>query len=494
MAAAVNVPVSRASSLGANSKFAANDVDALAEALSLQAFAPPTYKPPTPLDTFGYDEYRDIRFRPDQAVWQDGASIPPSTSLQFFLSSFIHQDAVEMHLVEDGVARHLDARRGMFDFGPSDARVPKSGDFAFSGFRVHGALNHQDIADEIIAFNGASYFRALGRGHTYGLSARGLALKTIGAEAEEFPKFTSFWIEKPFGLSPMRIHALLDSPSVTGAYHFVLQPGSPTVIDIEATLFPRKKLDRVGLAPLTSMFLFDSRNHQNFRDFREAVHDSDGLAIETANGEHIWRPLLNPATLQTTFFDAQSPRRFGLVQRKRRYEQFYDLEAHYETRPSAWAEPVGYWGAGTIELVEIPSGAEWGDNIVAYWRPQEPLVAWRPFSYSYRLYWGDGTPQTARRVMQTRVGLNGDKPLFVIDYEAFQGDDGLRSALATTTAGTTSKPIVQRNVHSGGIRCFFTLDPQGHASADLRLALLNADKEEATPDEAAEIWMYRWVG
>ena len=491
MAALVNVPVSRANSSGA--KFVTNDVDELAESLALRPFIPATYKPPAPLDTFGYDEYRDIRFRPDQAVWHDPTAIPPSTSLQFFLSSFIHQEAVDIHLVEDGISRRLDAQRDMFDFGPSDARVPKSGAFAFSGFRVHGALNRRDATDEIIAFNGASYFRALGRGHTYGLSARGLALNTIGADPEEFPKFTKFWIEKPSGLSPMRIHALLDSPSVTGAYHFLLQAGSPTIMDIQATLFPRKKLDRVGLAPLTSMFLFDSRNHQNFRDFRAAVHDSDGLAIETANGEHIWRPLLNPATLQSTFFDAQTPRGFGLVQRKRRYEQFFDLEANYETRPSAWVEPVGDWGAGTIELVEIPIGAEWGDNIVTYWRPSEPLVAGRPFRYSYRLHWSDGTPQTARRVMQTRVGLNGDKPLFVIDYEAFPGDEGLRSAVATTTAGITSKPIIQRNAQSGGIRCFFTLDPQGHASADLRLVLRQENQADAKPDKAAEIWMYRWL-
>ena len=145
-------------------------------------------------------------------------------------------------------------------------------------------------------------------------------------------------------------------------------------------------------------------------------------------------------------------------------------------------------------MVEIPIGAEWGDNIVAYWRPSEPLAAERPFHYSYRLHWSDGTPQTVRRVMQTRVGLNGDKPMFVIDYEAFQGDDGLRSAVATTSSGTTSKPIIQRNAHTGGIRCFFTLDSQGHTTADLRLVLLNTDKAGAAPDGSAEMWMYRWIG
>ena len=493
LAALINLPLNNANSFESATKFSADDVDAIAESLSRQPFAPSTYKPPKPLDTFGYDQYRDIRFRRDRAIWHDATARPAATTLQFFLSSFIHQDAVDIHLVEDGMARRLDARRDMFDFGPSEAQVPTSGDFAFSGFRVHGPINHEKTADEIIAFNGASYFRALGRGHTYGLSARALALNTIGAGAEEFPKFTKFWIEKPGGLSPIHIHALLDSPSLSGAYHFNLQAGSPTVMDIQATLFPRQKLDHVGLAPLTSMFLFDSRNHQSFRDFRAAVHDSDGLAIETATGEHLWRPLLNPTELQTTFFDARTPRGFGLVQRKRKYQDFYDLEAHYETRPTAWVQPTSDWGAGRIELLELPIGAEWGDNIVAYWRPMEPLEPRRGYHFQYKLQWSDGTPQTARRVVQTRIGLNGNRPLFVIDYEASQGDDAITSALVSTSSGETSKPIIQHNGQSGEIRCFFTLDPQEHTSADLRLVLANGDRSGTSPDTTAEIWIYKWI-
>lgn len=486
--AAILLPVAASrTAFAADPPFTGAVVDDLAAERARQPFVPLSYSPPAPLDTFGYDEYRDIRYRPERAIWANRNA--STLSLQFFLASFIYKDPVEVFLIEGGIARRVEARREMFDFGLSDAKVPPSANFAFSGFRVHGALNRTGVNDEIAAFNGASYFRALGREHSYGLSARGLALNTIGQGLEEFPRFRTFWVEQPEGEIGLSFHALLDSPSVTGAYHFVLRPGAETITDVRVALFPRQELARAGLAPLTSMFLFDSRNRQNFRDFRLAVHDSNGLAIRTADGEHLWRPLLNPGTVQASVYEVNNPRGYGLVQRQRMFEQFQDLEARYELRPTAWIEPVGEWGAGAVELLELPIGAEWGDNIVAYWRPAQPLEPSKRHDFAYRLHWCNDYPLNVRRVINTFVGVSGGMPLFMIDYDKSINEKDAPSARAWSSGGRTTQPIVQNNPHTGGLRCFFSLEPLGQKLVDLRLTLNSRDFQ---PSSDAEVWTYRW--
>lgn len=463
-------------------------VDNLAADLARQPFVSSQYTLPAELGAFGYDEYRDIRYRPERAIW--ATETVSSLSLQFFLASFIYKDAVEVFLVDGGVPQLVDARRDLFDFGLSDRKVPPIGNFAFSGFRVHGALNREGVNDEIAAFNGASYFRALGKGHSYGLSARGLALDTIGRGMEEFPRFIKFWVEKPQDQTALSFHALLDSPSVTGAYHFVLRPGADTITDVRVALFPRRELAGVGFAPLTSMYLYDSRNRHNFRDFRLAVHDSNGLAIKTGNGEHLWRPLLNPAADQASVYHVNNPRGYGLVQRQRKFEQFQDLEARYEARPTAWVEPVGDWGNGAVELLELAIGAEWGDNIVAYWRPAQPLQAAKRHDFAYRLHWCDDYPFYVHKIINTFAGVSGGLPLFMIDYDLANHENALPNASVWSSSGHTTRVIAEKNPHTGGIRYFFSLNPHGQKVIDLRLTLNGND---LWPLANTEVWTYRWL-
>lgn len=157
-----------------------------------------------------------------------------------------------------------------------------------SGLRVRTHINSRSVWDEFLVFQGASYFRAVSKGALYGLSARGLALKTAHPTGEEFPGFTHFWIERPAAnASGIVIHALLESPSTTGAYRFGAIPGTETIMDVDVTLFPRVALESVGIAPLTSMFLFDESNRTRIDDFRDEVHDSAGLQVVLASGEQI---------------------------------------------------------------------------------------------------------------------------------------------------------------------------------------------------------------
>jgi len=349
--------------------------------------------------------------------------------------------------------------------------------------------------DEIVVFQGASYFRAVSQGQGYGLSARGLAVDTGEPKGEEFPFFRSFWIEKPTASADeVIIHALLDSPSATGAYRFRIRAGAPTITEIEATIYPRRALDRVGLAPLTSMFLFSPADTR-LLDYRAAVHDSDGLAIVDGDGERVWRPLANPKRLQFSAFAVENPKGFGLVQRTRQAADFQDLEARYDKRPTGWIEPIGNWGHGSIVLIEIPTDEEIHDNIVAFWRPAAPLEAGKPFTIAYRLSWPDDAPaNTVARVERTAIG-QAIGPLrkqgfvqFVVDFtQTVATEDELPTAHLVASAGRVLPPVVQPNPATGGTRVSFLLDPKGIDLSELRLVLRRGESE------LSEVWLYRWI-
>ena len=405
---------------------------------------------------------------------------------------------MEITLVDDGAERPLSPDNGYFDLGPLAGKLPPEARLGFSGFRVTGPLNRPLVFDEIIVFQGASYFRALSQGQNYGLSARGLALNVGKQSGEEFPFFRRFWIEKPKQrASHIVIHALLDSQSVTGAFRFQVLPGPNTVVDVQATLYPRRDLPDVGIAPLTSMFLFSGINRSRIDDFRPAVHDSDGLAVVNGWGERIWRPLNNPRRLQTSDFLDQNPQGFGLIQRAREFAHYQDLEAHYESRPSAWVEPREGWGAGTVRLLEIPSDEEIHDNIVAFWKPAQPLAAGQAHVFSYALSWPDHAPRRwpGAFVSATRAGLiNGPQRKtgiiqFAVDFKGYAAgaDTELPIARVEASTGAVSPPIVQPNPGIGGVRVSFGLDPKGAESSELRLALQTRDKP------ISETWLYRWT-
>jgi glucans biosynthesis protein len=452
----------------------------------------------------GYDEYRDLRFRPERAVWR-GEEL--GFELQFFVSAYIFPSPVEIFLVENGSVRPLSADRALFDFGPQESKVPLRAPLSFSGFRIHAPLKQPGYYDELLTFQGASYFRGLGKSHSYGLSARALALNTEGPEPEEFPLFRSFWIERPKDAHSIKVHGLLDSPSVTGAYTFEIAPGAETVMDVDAKIFPRRDLSKIGFAPLTSMFVKDTHDSDGPLDFRPAIHDSDGFGMRNGRDERLWRPLVNPAEFQVSCFRDNNPKGFGLIQRERNFDGYADLEAHYQDRPSAWVEPKASWGPGCAQLVEIPTRFEYFDNIVAFWRPDAALLAGHAYSMGYRLTWCDDAPAwSGYRVGRTRIG-EGSKAgtiRFVTDFidsksgirpwleqvaSVGQGDvpaPPLPEAVISATAGAIEKHLVQRNPYSAGVRVTFDFDPQHRKESELRLALF------ANAEPASEVWLFRW--
>jgi periplasmic glucans biosynthesis protein len=361
-----------------------------------------------------------------------------------------------------------------------------------SGFRLVAQINSKKIWDEFLVFQGASYFRGVAKGLLYGLSARGLAINTAEPAGEEFPAFTHFWIERPAPkATSIVIDALLESESTTGAYRFTVQPGVETVMDVELTLFPRTDLHVVGIAPLTSMFLFDETNRGRLDDYRPEVHDSDGLQITSSTGEHIFRQLANPIKLQVSTFTTRPPQGFGLVQRSRDQSDFQDFDNLYERRPSAWVEPKGDWGAGAVELVEIPSGRESNDNIVAFWRPAQGLTAGRPAEYAYRLSWlaEPALPKDLGEFVATRSGasLDGKRRVFILDIVgAGEKTDGLRLDLGVS-AGKLSNPTLRSNLALHGLRASFEVDPGDADLIEMRMRVMRGDRP------VTETWLYRWT-
>ena len=472
-------------------------VDDIARKLAAAPYEGPSTELPESLQNLEYVQYRDIYFRPDSAVWK-GGNLP--FLVEFFHRGFYFKEKIDVAIVDGGTARHVVYEPRLFGFGKLVPRPLPTEDIGFAGMRLATRLGRDDDNfGEFLVFQGASYFRSLGIGETYGISARGLAVKTASPDGEEFPLFREFWIEQPRPESTeIVVHALLDSPSVAGAYHFRVRPGKETAMDVTAKLFPRVDLAEIGLAPGTSMFFFDGNGRVNVDDYRPEVHDSDGLLMMNGAGERLWRPLANPRDLQISAFQDNNPVGFGLIQRDRAFASYQDLEADYQNRPSLWVEPVGAWGPGAVNLVEIPTDAEIHDNIVAFWTPATPLKAGTEFDFAYRLNWGavPAPEAVAVTVAATRRGRASSDPptgerLFVIDFTMPAGGErgeAAPKATVTASAGTVSGVTVAEDPEIDGWRLTFKLDPADAASIELRAALIFADGRQV------ETWVYRWTG
>jgi periplasmic glucans biosynthesis protein len=405
---------------GSSLAFDFEAVAGLAQSQAQRPYQSNSRKPPAELAALTYDQYRDIRFRPDHALWRVDKS--PFEVMFFHLGKFQTEPVRINEITAQGV-RHIPYRTADFDYGKNKLSPNKWGDLGFAGFRAHYPFNNTGYKDELVVFLGASYFRALGAGQRYGLSARGLAIDTVGGQGEEFPRFSEFWLVKPSAnAKSLTIFALLDSPRASGAYQFDVEPGNETVMNVRARLFVRGRVATLGIAPLTSMFFF-GENQPHRTDFRPEVHDSDGLMVATGEGEWIWRPLLNPKQTLATSFAMRQVRGFGLMQRDRAFSNYEDPEASYELRPSAWIEPVGSWGAGRVELVQLSTADETNDNIVAYWVPEKLPAAGQPLEFAYRLHWQGAQMQRppGAWVVQTRVGrgfaeLAENEQQFIVDF------------------------------------------------------------------------------
>ncbi|WP_102961070.1 glucan biosynthesis protein [Mangrovicella endophytica] len=471
--------------------------------LSQQPFQLPESQLPEEVATLNYDEHRAIRFRPDHAQWLND---PVNFQLQAFYPGWVFKDTTQIFIGDGKTFEPKVFSSSDFEYRPplDPSRFQPINLSGVAGFRLHAALDRPDYFDELVTFLGASYFRALGMGTRYGLSARGLAINTATGSPEEFPRFTAFYVTRPQpGETTLRLMAELDSESLTGAYAFTITPGPQTVMDVTTRLYFRKAVDRLGVAPLTSMYYF-GENAEGHDDFRPEVHDSDGLAIHRQNGDRLWRPLNNPEKLSMSYFQESSPSAFGLLQRDRTFSHYEDVEARYDLRPSLMIEPLGDWGRGSIELVEIPTPSEVNDNIVAFWVPDEKPDAGSAYEFRYRMRWGLDVqaPDGLARVGGSFVGVGGnaadlDKGTPTTRRFAINFIGGTARNLPI---GTPIDPVVDVSANAKIIHVGVDRLPDNGWRLSLELEKLDSEPVELRAKLSmlqriiSETWLYQWTG
>ncbi len=481
--------------------------EAVSDFSSLEAYASvlarrPHEPAPQDLDPFfeklNYDGHRQIRFRDDKALFGESGD---TFRVEFFHPGWMFKKPVRFHQIAEGAAQPVAFDRAFFDYGtlapPQGVKNPPG----YAGFRVLAPDAFLDKRFEFLVFMGASYYRAVTTELGYGISARGIAVNTVGGAPEEFPDFTRFWLARPQpGDEAFRLLALLEGPSLTGAYEFEAKPGRATEMRVRATLFLRQRVEMLGIAPFSSMFWFGENSHPKPYDFRPEVHDSDGLQIEIADGgPSIWRPLDVGKETRMSFFQADKLKGFGLASRDRDFANFQDLEARYHRRPAVWVEPVSGFDKGAVVLVELPTGEETWDNIVAMWKPDHvPQTPEEPLRFEYRLSWlEEHEPGDLCKVIATRRGfvMDSDDHLYVIDFsaggrQAERAPDWTPDIRVATVSGEAKllDARVMRNAETGGWRAFFKLD----VPPETALLELMGELRDSGGQVISERWLYQW--
>jgi len=483
-------------------------IDAKAKELAASGYVAPDREAlPDWMKNLSYDQYRDIRFIPERALWA-AENLPFRAML--FHPGYLFREQVTINEFTDTHQQRVRLAEAFFNYGPLiTQRGDLPPDAGFAGVRLHSQLNRPDYFDELAVFQGASYWRALGKGQRYGISSRGIAVDT-GAEGvqEEFPRFREFWLRKPVPEDKASmIFALLDGPSYTGAYGFIIQPGEDTVMTVRAVLYARQAVKRLGLAPMSSMFWFGENSRRRFDDFRPEVHDSDGLAIRMGTGERIWRPIVNDTgSLEFSFFPMDKCEGFGLLQRDRRFAAYEDGEASYHLRPSLWIEPTSDWGSGKVMLMEIPTHNELADNTVAMWEPSRTPQAGERIEFSYKQHWtmAEDPAHAGGHVVATRTGLHDwqkEQRTVAIEFaggslEKWEGDppEAVVTPMGEAGAKIKIQGVAVQPLPEGRWRVAFQIAPAAEGGKlaevgpqELRCCLKKGE------DFLTETWAYRII-
>lgn len=497
-----------------------------AKTLAGQAYAADQSGLPEFLSNLNYEQYREIRYKPEKGLWRD-EGLP--YQIQFFHRGYNYKNRVNVDWVDQGKVTRVEYSADVFDFGrivvPSPTPQGLFSDLGFAGVSIRYPLRHDGNYDEIVAFLGASGLRAAGLGQTQGVSARGLTVDTGLAKAEEIPVFREFWLEKPAKNSEsLTVYALLDSESVTGAYRFVIHPGLEMSMEVTGHLFFRKAVERLGIAPLNSMYFHGENTERPFDDYRPEVHESDGLLMNRNNGEWVWRPLNNPRQLRISVFHEDKPQGFSLVQRDRNFDHYQDMDERYQNRSNAWVETLGDWGPGALYLIEIPSDAEKYDNIFAFWMPdhfmltpEHPSAKGRSkdkekekdnvkgeFNFKYRLHYQLTEPPDAAdkaKAESTRIGAGGpadpegSSRRFVVDFKGdalklFSETAPVEAEVGASSGKIKEHPTVRKNLETGTWRLSFELlpDKDNKDPVELRARL------KLGGEFLSETWIYQWSG
>ena len=491
--------VSSLKRLGAATPFDYARLKGVARSMASAAYQAPTAELPPAIAKLSWDQWQSIRFRDDHSLWfGEGLRF----RVQLFHLGFTIKKPVKIHVIENGQSQELSYDPALFDYSRSGVDSRKlAPNLGFAGFRL---LFHGDWKRDFAAFQGASYFRAVDGELQYGMSQRGLAVDCGLPRPEEFPDFIAYYLERPAkDSSQLTVYGLLDSPSVTGAYRFVIDVGDSVLMDIDAALYPRKNIERLGIAPGTSMFLCGPNDRRIDNDWRPAIHDSDGVQMHTGAGEWLWRPLVNSPAVRVNAFADESPRGFGLMQRDRNFDHYQDDGVFYDRRPSVWVEPKSGWGKGSVMLVEIPTVDETFDNIVAFWNPADKPQRGQELLFGYRLYWCRYNPDPCplAQVYATRTGIGGILGQkrgyfswrFVVDFVggdfALLGEDAHIEPLISASRGSVEIASARPQHEIKGWRAMFDLKLTDDSLEPVNLRMFLA----LNGQPLTETWIYQYT-
>lgn len=399
-------------------------MQAKAKEAAAKGFQPSRDLPPD-LNSLNYDQFRLIAFEHEKSIWKAQA-LP--FWMELFHRGYIFREEVQISLLPAGATSTAELKPLLFQPELFQYRGELSGlkppaDLGYAGLKIIGKFPSSEHPLEMASFLGASYFRAISPGQFYGTSARGLALDIGMTKVEEFPSFREFWVEEPApGAKQLRLWAFLDSPSVAGAYAFVLHPGETMTIDVQAQLFFRRVPNKVGLAPLTSMWMWGQGKAGPEDDPRPRVHDSDSLLIHTSDGRWIRRSLIRLEYPSLSNYDLEGIHGFGLMQAERDPVHYRDEEAKYHLRPSIWIEPKEPWRNGSVQLLELPAEHEGVDNIAAWWVPREPVSLEEPLNLDYQISFLSGPPRQHKAAIASSFHIERAKPSSFGLTVVFSGD------------------------------------------------------------------------
>ncbi len=473
------------------------DLEAYASQLAQKAYTPPQAKIDPFFEGLKHDGHRQILFKKEHALFRDSGG---AFEVEFNHPGWMFKKTVSFAEIVDGQPRSIPFDKSHFQYGDLTLPETVSDPSGYSGFRVLVPDVGNGRRLEFMVFQGASYFRAVPVNHGWGLSARGVAINTVGGEPEEFPDFTHFWFQKPKpGDKTIKFYALLNGPSVTGAFEFESQPGEETVVTVSGSIFLRRVVKLLGLAPFSSMFWFGENTHPKPMDFRPEVHDSDGLLIEQNFGPIIWRPLDNGKEMRQSVFSIESLKGFGLMERDRDFSHFEDLKAQYHKRTAVWVEPLEGFGRGKLHLIELATGEETWDNVVSMWEPDHLPTATEPLRFAYKLHWLGEHEHGLAKVTATRFGEvtltpeNHNDYLFVIDFTKGKIPDGAPAewlptlSLAVPTDSKVLEKCVIANTETGGWRVLFKIE----VPPTLKLLEMNCELTDGKLP-LSERWSYQW--
>ncbi|MCI4679798.1 glucan biosynthesis protein D [Rhodoblastus acidophilus] len=471
--------------------FSSSSVLDLAKSVAAKPFSAPSTNLPAPLTNLSREAFAAIKIKPDGLIWNDKSS---GFVIEPLHRGFVYTSPMQVYLVEDGMSRRLNYDASQFDFGGLSLKPPPA-NLDFSGFRVL-RRDEKGGLHEIAVFQGASFFRSAAPGQILGVTSRGLSIRTGDPRGEEFPLFRAVWIQKAsVADNALTINALLDSESVAGAYRFTIHPGDATIIDVECSLFPRATIDVYGLATMSATSLFSPLDRRGDDDVRDAATELTGLQMLTGAGEWLWRPVTNRSNLQISEFVDSNPKGFGFLQRHRAFDDFYDFAQHWELKPSLWIEPIGDWGDGSVELVEIPSDNESAQNMVAFWRSKTPLVKGQQADFAYRQFWC-WSPPSRPPLAKTTDSRGGRGPAakqrrFLVEFRGDALGDSARVADLKPNLSVSPGKVIAQHLYPAPERksCYvqFDMDPAGETACEIRLTL---DVQGAPQTET---WLYRWT-